>query len=1680
MKRKNKIFLIITLILMAIAILNIKKINIFGNIVNNLTKLSSNNSVDITEYITAVDITDAEGNPIEKISEINTNNMVSNLVNIKISFEIPTKLFKDGEEWHGEASYQLPSSLIVNDINTDKSIYDEEGNIVGNYDINDDGLVSITIEKGPLSSGTIIKLEVDYWGRVDFSTTNHSGVMGVNFNDDISYDVYVERTPEISIIKNRTTGYEYNESNSSLEADFEIIVSSISGTDKTISLVETTGGFTSVNYDNVKIELVDENNNTTDITDNVSYTNFANLELPALKPGNKYVVSYKMSGAVSSTYKGQVSVSNKATASTILNSGSTLRKEASKNDYVYYEGVDYSTIAIQKQKRDLTPEEDDNYIYQTYRITADLYNVKENIEITDTINAYTKIYSLNVEIENVKINGTSVDYDDYLQSILEQDSTLNTGQTEAFKMVIPGTGVNTIVIDYKVYASKEEDYKFSNIATLKDSKSTINSNSSTFEYIKPQPELPEISIVVESTIDDATCDYDDTRDVTVTSTIYFNTNNAPLTNSDNRLNISTVNSAIEGVEILVHDEYGNIVESPSYNAEEHSLLIEDLISYYSYEIKVTYSYNTSDEEFSDAYHAVLYYGSSEEPSVEFEESETIYIEKCDLDKPDIAISAVKTKYNCLEDRLENSSYTVTINSNNMDLTNWNFRTDNLALSFKIDIYDGLDLVTKTFENFNKVLNVIFEEAGNGKMKIKINNEYLEGTYAKTSKIVYSVTGFSDLAKSTGSLIYNDLEPQSVSVNIERESSSVCEDNIEFEFIDSSINSSCNGNSSLVTSETNVDINTANSSLAGFKITLGQSSSNNIFDNTIKTIRLYTDEYDYTITDLNDTAYDINFVSEDDEHVKISGTDYIFNKDDKIHMYIYTEDIISNQSTDELGYTISATYSGDDKGSASYVEAYSLKVCSPIVSVTTYSYVESCYLGRATLQYVVKLQKPSDGSVDWDGTTIRITDENIEKIELSTGDSNVVAIGDMNEIILSNSTNPDNIRVTDDLEIPRNTNTIILYVTIERDAYSYDYIYPNSTVKVERNNEVIFQKTVNNSYYTDYCYNNMDTETEIYKDYSSTKDEGNNKIITWTSTVSNTSEKTMRFKDTLGNDTISVSGVPKPLHYMTYDQVANIQIETDTHEYETMDPSIISVIYRVVNPDTGSLSGSQTAYLLELTDIKDNVYIYEFEFLSAYKNLSLRYDTTYDTTYINTNTSYYVYNYLEVTNTSNSKNYTYSRSVTIRKKDTTDTIRKDVLTSEGQLVSGINNIPYEEGNTYMYYHLTVNKNSYLTTGGTIKDVLPEGTTLVQSEWNYGGINCSGTSYCKNGLYVRFGYTGNDTFRTTYTYSYVNYTYNENTRELNISIPYYTYYYNYPVYIYYKVKVVEAVEDDTSYTNKAILTSNNEEIESNEVTNTVLINKLRKNYDSYSSHTNELSYHFVFNKNDIFTLNLSLPDNASIYVEYALEVEYKNDEPLYASLENIVRLADPTLTYAYSRTNILIKENYSQVLAATNAIALNLLKVDSKNTEVKLKGAKFSLEIQDENDWVKIGEIETSADGKALLSQDRPILVNKLYRLKELSAPLGYELNDEYQYFYYESNMFNQTSPVTGIELLDIVDYTVTVKDEPIEDNSSVVNPNTKTTIRVIVFILFTLGLLFLLNKTDILRIVFNKKRAKITN
>ena len=120
-------------------------------------------------------------------------------------------------------------------------------------------------------------------------------------------------------------------------------------------------------------------------------------------------------------------------------------------------------------------------------------------------------------------------------------------------------------------------------------------------------------------------------------------------------------------------------------------------------------------------------------------------------------------------------------------------------------------------------------------------------------------------------------------------------------------------------------------------------------------------------------------------------------------------------------------------------------------------------------------------------------------------------------------------------------------------------------------------------------------------------------------------------------------------------------------------------------------------------------------------------------------------------------------------------------------------------------------------------------------------------------------------------------------------------------------------------------------------------------------------------------------------------------------------------------------------------------------------KALLEKYDGTTWVKLGKFTTDVNGKSLIGEKGHnggtiMLMNHLYRLKEIEAPNGYRIDDSYAYIYNYNELFDNEYYPADFDLDSVKkleNNNIYVTDEKME-----VNPNTSDVIKALLpFIIF---------------------------
>ena len=137
-------------------------------------------------------------------------------------------------------------------------------------------------------------------------------------------------------------------------------------------------------------------------------------------------------------------------------------------------------------------------------------------------------------------------------------------------------------------------------------------------------------------------------------------------------------------------------------------------------------------------------------------------------------------------------------------------------------------------------------------------------------------------------------------------------------------------------------------------------------------------------------------------------------------------------------------------------------------------------------------------------------------------------------------------------------------------------------------------------------------------------------------------------------------------------------------------------------------------------------------------------------------------------------------------------------------------------------------------------------------------------------------------------------------------------------------------------------------------------------------------------------LVVPDNEKIIVEYNYRIS--------GSIGKEVVISNTATLKGYQSTegtdNYQYKLNIQESNAGAVISGIKVTKVDADNHLVTLQGAVFSLQVQQNGDWVEIAQFNTNNEEGSFFTNDGVLKFqyNVPYRLVEIEAPYGYERSD----------------------------------------------------------------------------------------
>lgn len=165
-----------------------------------------------------------------------------------------------------------------------------------------------------------------------------------------------------------------------------------------------------------------------------------------------------------------------------------------------------------------------------------------------------------------------------------------------------------------------------------------------------------------------------------------------------------------------------------------------------------------------------------------------------------------------------------------------------------------------------------------------------------------------------------------------------------------------------------------------------------------------------------------------------------------------------------------------------------------------------------------------------------------------------------------------------------------------------------------------------------------------------------------------------------------------------------------------------------------------------------------------------------------------------------------------------------------------------------------------------------------------------------------------------------------------------------------------------------------------------------------------------------LEITIPDSMPLVVEYqySCNVTDYNGQNIYRqNIENKANIKGVTISDDQNKDNRQVEIQESSATARLSG--LSLIKVDSENNALTLGGAKFRLDVWDmaSKSYVPVKDgdadytLTSNKDGNIHISmakknakEDEHLQYNTAYRLVEIKAPAGYELNEEpFEFYFY---------------------------------------------------------------------------------
>ncbi|WP_164845572.1 Cna B-type domain-containing protein [Anaerosphaera multitolerans] len=276
--------------------INNSNINEFEDLFPDL----KNQSIDFTDKITKVTISIQEGEvwvPADKVND-------GDRVKVKIDYQLGAN---DLIEGNTKIHYHMPSGIKV--LEEQRGSVESKGEEAGSYVITQDGMINIEFNSDFIELGVGIDGCIQFEAQVTKEGVDDSGEIDfIGDGENVIIIVPEDPVEDNSDIKVKKSGQINSDKT---EITYEVVVSTIKGTKQTVSISDGINQWESKNidyfYDKNSLQIVKvEVDGTKNLVDSGDYhlewiekntakdCGFSITNLPALKPGEKYVVNYKV------------------------------------------------------------------------------------------------------------------------------------------------------------------------------------------------------------------------------------------------------------------------------------------------------------------------------------------------------------------------------------------------------------------------------------------------------------------------------------------------------------------------------------------------------------------------------------------------------------------------------------------------------------------------------------------------------------------------------------------------------------------------------------------------------------------------------------------------------------------------------------------------------------------------------------------------------------------------------------------------------------------------------------------------------------------------------------------------------------------------------------------------------------------------------------------------------------------------------------------------------------------------------------------------------------------------------------------------------------------------------------------------------------------------------------------